>query len=50
MEQGRAEHQYSQAIQLFSMAISHDLRVTVCVCSDGNALFHINNNVRHECV
>ena len=39
--QGRAEHQHSQAIQLFSMTILHDLRVTVCVCSEGSALFHI---------
>ena len=46
MEQGRAgqsraEHQHSQAIQLFSMTILHDLRVTLCVCSEGSALFHI---------
>ena len=39
--QGRAEHQHSQAIQLFSMIILHDLRVTLCVCSEGSALFHI---------
>ena len=40
--QGRAEHQHSQAIQLFSMTILHDLCVTVCVCSEGSALFHIS--------
>ena len=39
--QGRAEHQHSQAIQLFSMTILNDLRVTLCVCSEDSALFHI---------
>ena len=39
--QGRAEHQHSQAIQLFSMTILHVLRVTLCVCSEGSAFFHI---------
>ena len=48
VEQGRAgqaEHQHSQAVQLhvFSMTILHDLRVTVCVCSEGSALFHISS-------
>ena len=38
--QGRADHQHSQAIQLFSMTILHDLLVTFCVCSEGSALFH----------
>ena len=49
MKQGRAEHQHSQAIQLFSMTILHDLRVTVCVCSEGSALFHIRakNYTKH---
>ena len=41
MEQGRAEHQHSQAIQLFSVTILHDLHVTLSVCSEGSALFHI---------
>ena len=40
--QGRAWHQHNQAIQLFSMTILHDLRVTLCVCSEGSALFHIS--------
>ena len=50
--QGRAEHQHSQAIQLFSMTILHDLRVTVCVCSEGSALFHIISTLflDHVCV
>ena len=39
--QGRAEHQHSQAKQLVSVTILHDLRVTVCVCSEGSAKFHI---------
>ena len=39
--QSRNEHLKSQAIQLFSMTILHDLRVTVCVCSEGSALIHI---------
>ena len=39
--QGRAEHQHGQAIQLFSITILHDFRVTLCVCSEGSALFHI---------
>ena len=28
-------------IQLLSVIILHDLRVIVCVCSEGSALFHI---------
>ena len=28
-------------IQLLSVIMLHDLCVTVCVCSEGNALFHI---------
>ena len=40
--QGRAEHQHGQAIQLFSITILHDFRATLCVCSEGSALFHIN--------
>ena len=47
--QGRAEHQHSQAIQLFSMTILHDLRVTLCVCSEGSALFHIIA-AQHYCI
>ena len=39
--QGRAELQHSQAVQLFSMTILHDLRVILCVCSEGSSLFHI---------
>ena len=39
--QGRADHQHSQAIQLFSITILHDLLVTFCVCLEGSALFHI---------
>ena len=38
---GRAGHQHCQAIQLFSITILHDFRVTLCVCSEGSALFHI---------
>ena len=34
-------NQHGQAIQLLSMIMLHDLCVTVCVCSEGNALFHI---------
>ena len=30
-----------QAIQLLSVIMLHDLCVTVCVCSEGSALFHI---------
>ena len=39
--EGRAEHQHGQAIQLFSITILHDFHVTLCVCSEGSALFHI---------
>ena len=39
--QGRAEHQHGQAKQLFSITILRDFRVTLCVCSEGSALFHI---------
>ena len=35
----------SQAIQLFSMTTLHDLRVTVCVCSEGSALFQIASEI-----
>ena len=34
-------YQHGQAIQLLSVIMLHDLCVTVCVCSEGNALFHI---------
>ena len=34
-------YQHGQAIQLLSVIMLHDLRVTVCVCSEGSALFHI---------
>ena len=34
-------YQHGQAIQLLSMIMLHDLHVTVCVCSEGSALFHI---------
>ena len=34
-----------QAIQLFSMTIFHDLRVTVCVCSEGSAVLHIRQSL-----
>ena len=34
-------YQRGQAIQLLSVIMLHDLRVTVCVCSEGSALFHI---------
>ena len=27
---------------LLSVIMLHDLRVTLCVCSEGSALFHIN--------
>ena len=30
------------AIQLLSVIMLHDLCVTVCVCSEGSALFHMN--------
>ena len=36
-------YQHGQAIQLLSVIMLHDLCVTVCVCSEGNAFFHINN-------
>ena len=36
-------YQHGQAIQLLSMIKLHDLCVTVCVCSEGSALFHIIN-------
>ena len=32
-----------QAIQLLSVIMIHDLCVTMCVCSEGSALFHIKN-------
>ena len=35
-------YQHGQAIQLLSVIMLHDLCVTVCVCSEGSALFHIN--------
>ena len=34
-------YQHGQAIQLLSVIMLHNLRVTVCVCSEGSALFHI---------
>ena len=34
-------YQHGQAIQLLSVIMLHDLRMTVCVCSEGSALFHI---------
>ena len=34
-------YQHGQSIQLLSVIMLHDLRVTVCVCSEGSALFHI---------
>ena len=34
-------YQHGQAIQLLSVIMLHDLCVTVCVCSEGSALFHI---------
>ena len=37
-------YQHGQAIQLLSVIMLHDLGVTVCVFSEGSALFHINNN------
>ena len=43
--QGRAEHQHGQAIQLFSVIILHDFRLTLCVCSEGSALFHISSSI-----
>ena len=39
-------YQHGQAIQLLSVIMLHDLRVTVCGCSEGNALFHIKSNNR----
>ena len=38
-------YQHGQAIQLLSVIMLHDLRVTVCVCSEGSALFHIILNM-----
>ena len=35
------KHQHGQAIQLLSVIMLHDLRVTMCVCSEGSALFPI---------
>ena len=35
-------YQHGQVIQLLSVIMLHDLRVTVCVCSEGSALFHIS--------
>ena len=37
-------YQHGQAIQLLSVIMLQDLRVTVCVCSEGSALFHITND------
>ena len=34
-------YQHRQAIQLLSVIMLHDLRMTVCVCSEGSALVHI---------
>ena len=34
-------YQHGQATQLLSVIMLHDLCVTVCVCSEGSALFHI---------
>ena len=41
VEEGKAEHQHRQAIQLFSINIFHDLHATVCVCSESSAVLHI---------
>ena len=41
-------YQHGQAIQLLSVIMLHDLRVTVCVCSEGSALFHIISMTFHE--
>ena len=40
-------YQHGQAIQLslLSVIMLHDLRVTVCVCSEGNALLHIKGDL-----
>ena len=35
-------YQHGQALQLLSVIMLHDLRVTVCVCLEGSALFHIS--------
>ena len=35
-------YQNRQAIQLLSVIMLHDLCVTLCLCSEGSALFHIN--------
>ena len=51
--QGRAGLSINMAkLLLFSMTILCDLRVTVCVCSEGSALFHTIqayniSNVKH---
>ena len=37
----RKGYQHGQAIQLLSVILLHDFRVTLCVCSEGSALFHI---------
>ena len=34
-------YQHGQAIQLLSVIMLYDLRVTMCVCLEGSALFHI---------
>ena len=34
-------YQHGQALQLLSVIMLNDLRVTVCVCSESSALFHI---------
>ena len=36
-------YQHGQAIQLLSVIMLHDLCVTVCVCSEGSALFQIRS-------
>ena len=41
-------YQHGQAIQLSSMIMLHDLCVTVCVCSEGNALFHIRDTFKKD--
>ena len=37
-------YQHGQSIQLLSVNMLHDLCVTVCVCSEGSALFHISKH------
>ena len=38
---GNIGYQHGQAIQLLSVFMLHDLCVTVCVCSESSAFFHI---------